>query len=218
MKKYFEILCKVSLFQDINPNDLDAMLSCLLAETAQVEKNEILLMAGEKPKRVGIVLSGRLQVIKESFEGERTIMAILDPCDLFAEALCCAGVQESPVTVIADSDCTVMLVDFQHILQTCSKSCVFHHKLIENMLRVIAEKNLFLQNRMDIVRKKSVREKVLTYLEAFTLKQGRSVTIPLNREEMANYLCVERSALSHELMKMKRDGILSYSKNSFTLF
>lgn len=85
------------------------------------------------------------------------------------------------------------------------------------MLRIIAKKNLFLQDRMDIVRKKSVREKVLTYLEAFTVKQGRSVTIPLNREEMANYLCVERSALSHELMKMKRDGILIYSKNFFTL-
>lgn len=217
MKKYLEILCKVSLFQEIHADDLPAMLSCLSAEIANYQKSEILLLTGEKPERVGIVLSGRLQVIKESLEGERTIMAILEPCDLFAEALCCAGVEESPVTVVTDSNCEVMLLNFPRILQVCSSACLFHHKLIENMLRIIAKKNLFLQDRMDIVRKKSVREKVLSYLEGFAVKQGRAVTIPLNREEMAGYLCVERSALSHELMKMKRDGILLYSKNSFTL-
>lgn len=213
-----EILKNVTLFRDIAAGDLSSMLSCLLAETVRYQKNEILLLTGEKPERVGIVLSGRLQVVKESLEGERTLMAILEPCDLFAEALCCAGVEESPVTVVADSDSEVMLLDFPHILHTCSNSCVFHHKLIENMLRIIANKNLFLQDRMDIVRKRSVREKVSSYLETFAVKQGgRTVTIPLNREEMANYLCVERSALSHELMKMKRDGILQYNKNSFTL-
>lgn len=217
MKKYLEILGKVSLFQEIAADDLSAMLSCLSAETAHYQKNEILLLTGEKPERVGIVLSGRLQVIKESLEGERTIMAILEPCDLFAEALCCAGIEESPVTVVADSHGEVMLLNFPRILQVCSRTCLFHHKLIENMLRIIANKNLFLQDRMDIVRKKSVREKVLSYLEGFAVKQGRAVTIPLNREEMAGYLCVERSALSHELMKMKRDGILQYNKNSFTL-
>lgn len=216
MNQYFELLCKVRLFQDIAPEGLSAMLRCLSAETVRRRKNEILLLTGEKPERAGVVLSGRVQVIKESFEGERTILTVLSPGELYAETLCCAGVRESPVTVVADCDSEVLLLDFPHILHTCGNTCQFHHRLIENMLRIISEKNLFLQDRMDIVRKKSVREKVLTYLGGFALKQGQTVTIPLNREEMANYLCVERSALSHELMKMKRDGILNYQKNSFT--
>lgn len=217
MEKYDDILHQVDLFRKIPTEDLTSMLTCLAAETVNYKKNEIILLAGNKPEYVGILLSGTVRIVKEDYEGNRTIMAALEPGDFFAEALCCAGVEESPVTVTADTDSAVMLLNFPRILHVCPNSCIFHQKLIENMLGIIARKNLFLQNRMGIVRIKSIRKKVLRYLKSFAQKQGRIITVPLNREEMADYLFVDRSALSHELIKMKQDGLIDYKKNIFIL-
>jgi len=217
LKKYFDVLKSVGLFRDIEAADLETMLKCLGTETREVTKNEIILFAGNQPRFVGVVLTGQLYIVRDDYDGNRSLLAFITPGEVFAEALCCAGVQESPVTVIADTDSTVILLSFRRILHTCPNSCVFHTKLIENMLGLIATKNLYLQNRMEIVTLKSIRMKVKSFLESFSSKQGRNITIPFNREELANYLCVERSALSHELMKMKKDGLIDYKKNKFML-
>ncbi|MDR2056120.1 MAG: Crp/Fnr family transcriptional regulator [Desulfovibrio sp.] len=217
MEKYFEVIRSVSLFQGIAPDKLAAMLQCLSADRLEFQKKTLILMAGDKPENIGVVLAGAVHVVKEDLEGKRTILAALCPGELFAEALCCAEVSESPVSVSADSGAAVMLLRFSRILRTCQNSCVFHQKLIENMLAVVARKNLFLQKRMEILALKSVRAKVTSYLSSLAAKQGRSLTLSMNREEMADYLCVERSALSHELMKMKRDGLIRYRKNQFEL-
>jgi len=144
-------------------------------------------------------------------------MAAVTPGEIFAEALCCADVLKSPVTVIADTDSIVMFLSFSRILHICPNSCFFHTKLIENMLRLIADKNLQIQSRMEIVGLKSVRAKVTRYLESFKPKQGQGFAIPFNREELADFLCVERSALSHELARMKKDGLIEYRKNEFVM-
>jgi len=217
MKKYLPVLKSVSLFGDVDADELASMLDCMGAKIKSAEKGSMLLLAGDKPKYVGIVLTGLLHIIHEDYDGNRSLLAVLTPGELFAEALCCAGISESPVTVIADVDSKVMLLGFERILHTCPNSCAFHTKLIENMLRLIALKNLLLQSHMEIISMKSIRAKVMRYIESFVPKQGREVTIPLNREELANYLCVERSALSHELMRMKRDGLIEYKKNKFVL-
>lgn len=217
MKNYFGILKSVGLFKGIDAADLEAMLSCLGAEVKGIHKDEIILLAGEKPRQVGIVLSGQLHILKEDYEGNRALMAAVTPGKVFAEALCCANIDESPVTVVADIDSVVMLLGFKRILHTCPNSCLFHTKLIENMLGLIANKNLQLQKRMEIVGLKSVRMKVTSYLESFVPSQGRNITIPFNREELADFLCVERSALSHELARMKEDGLIEYRKNKFVL-
>lgn len=217
MSAWDDVLKNVSLFEGINPDERASMLACLGVRLAAYEKGEQLLTAGERPEYIGIVLAGQLHVLKEDIDGSRTLLATLTESDLFAEALCCAELEESPVTVLAATDATVMLLQFSRILNTCPNSCAFHQRLVANMLRVVARKNLYLQNRMELVRTRSIRAKVLEYLKGFARKQGGTITIPLNREEMADYLCVERSALSHELARMKRDGLLDYHKNSFTL-
>ena len=219
MKKYFDILSNVALFKGIAPEEFALMRSCMAAETVSYGKGEIVLMAGDRPAFAGVVLSGTLQIVKENYEGIRTLVAHLRPGDYFAEAIYFARVTESPVTVVSDSDAVVMQLNFSHILQTGPDSRELYQKLIENMMEIIAQKNLFLQSRMEIMRIKSVREKVLRYLDSFPLSQdgGNIIEIPLNREEMADYLCVDRSALSHELMKMRRDGIIEYRKNVFKL-
>jgi CRP-like cAMP-binding protein len=209
------ILPPIALFQGID--DLDAMLQCLGAETRRADKDAIILLAGDKPKFVGIVLSGLLHIVREDYDGNRSLMAAIAPGEIFAESLCCAGVEESPVTVIAATNSTVLLLHFERTLRTCSSACESHHKLIENMLRLVANKNLFLQTRIEIMALKSVRAKVLCYLESFGTKRGENFAVPFNREQLADYLCMERRALSHELARMTRDGVIEYRKNRFTL-
>lgn len=217
MKEYFEILKNVGLFSGIEQGELASVLACLGAETAAVKKGEYVLAAGSPVDFVGIVLTGRLHIVREDINGERALIAGLAPGDFFGETLCCAGVAESPVGVLADTDAGIMRLGIRQILETCSKSCPFHTKLIENMLRMLARKNLQLQARMDFLEKKTIRARLMSYFESVAMKQGREFVVPFNREELADFLCVDRSALSRELGKLKSEGIIEYRKNRFAL-
>lgn len=217
MQRYFPVLEKVKLFNDIDEKNLYSILTCLDGKLRDYKKDEFIFRAGDEVNHIGVILIGSAHVLKENIEGDRTIMSILEEGDYFAEALCCAGVKESPVSVQTCSDAAVLLLDFSRILRTCSNSCAFHTKLIENMLYVLADKNITLQNRMEVISQKSLRAKILNYLQAVAQKQGRSMKIPFNREELADFLCVDRSSLSHELSRMKQDGIIDFHKNKFQL-
>lgn len=217
MNKYIEVLKAVSLFNNIYNDELLSMLACLDAKVIRVLKNEYVLCTGNPVDQVGIVLAGQLHIIKEDIDGERAMLAALTTGDFFGEALCCAGVAESPVSVLAETDATVMLLKFRRVLQTCSNSCSFHTKLIANMLQVIAQKNLQLQARMDFLGKKSIRARLLSYFESIAAKQGSSFSIPFNREGLAEFLCIDRSALSRVLASLRQEGVIEYKKNRFTL-
>ena len=217
IKEFSGLIRSVALFKGLELPELETMLACIGAEMKSVRKGGIVLLAGDEPRQVGLVLEGLLHVIREDYNGNRSLLAAAAPGDLFAEALCCAEVSESPVTVTARADSVVELLSFARIISTCPNSCAFHTKLISNMLGLIAGKNLSLQSRMEIVSLKSVRAKVKRYLETLVPAQGRNITIPFNREELADFLCVERSALSHELAKMRKDGLIEYRKNRFVL-
>jgi len=217
MHEFLTLLESVALFDGIEPAELEAVLNCVRAAKKVVRKGRIILLAGDRPKHVGIVLAGQVHVVRDDHDGNRSLLSVLTEGDTFAEALCCAAVAESPVTVIAGLDSTVLLLSFEKIVSTCPTPCSFHRNLISNLLGLIASKNLMLQSHMEIISKKSVRAKVLRFIESFEHERGRAVSIPFSREEMANYLCVERSALSHELARMKKDGLIDYKKNRFVL-
>jgi len=217
MREYLPALEHVKLFGGIDAAGLELMLSCINAKTKVFRKGRIILLAGDKPEHIGIVLKGQLHIVREDYDGNRSLIGVMTPGDVFAEALCFARVEESPVSVIAETDSTVMLLSFERLLHTCPNSCSFHKDLIRNMLEIVARKNLKLQSHMEILSVKSIRAKVLLYFESVSARRGREVAIPLNREEMADYLCVDRSALSHELAKMKNDGLIDYRKNKFVL-
>lgn len=218
MENFYPILQKVVLFEGLDRKELSSILECLQAQRRSYKKGSIILSAGSKPQYVGIVLSGKLHVVKDDRGGSRSILATLAESDIFAEALCCAKVAKSPVSVLCNTDADILLVEFSRILNTCSNACMFHQKLIANMLKIIAQKNLYLQGRMELIQTKSIRDKVLMYLGGFVEKQDSCFTIPHNRQEMADYLNVERSALSHELMRMKKEGLIEYRKDRFILF
>lgn len=218
MMDFKEILTKSSLFHKIDPKDIPLLLECLSARIKQYAKNEMIFMAGEEARSVGIICSGNVRIINEDFFGNRIILANLGEGELFGEAFACSKTEKLPVSAIAVTAGTIMFIDYRKIIHTCSSSCVFHSKLIENMLFVLAEKNIMLNRKVQVLSKRTTREKLIAYLSFCAQKSGkRSFTIPFNRQELADYLCVDRSAMSSELGRLRDEGVLRFDKNRFEL-
>lgn len=218
MKKYLEILKKCPLFDKIGEENLLRMLTCLGAKVDYFDKKYTVFSEGSPAKYIGIVLSGSAQIVQIDYYGNRSILSKIRPSELFAEAFACAEVASLPVSVIADEPCDVMFIDCSHILHTCENGCGFHHQLTYNLMKDLAQKSLLFHQRIEITSKRTTREKLLAYLATEAKKHNsRRFDIPFDRQELADYLEVERSGLSAEISKMKKDGLIDNTKNHFVL-
>ena len=207
------------LFLGIEEPQLALLLECLKAVTRKYRKDEFIFTAGDKPASVGIVLSGGVRILQEDFWGNRAILAHIDPGELFGEAFSCASVNSLPVSVAASEASEIMTLDYQKIVTTCSSACGFHTRLIMNMMRVLAQKNILLTRKLEHLSRRTTREKLLSFLSAQAVAaESTVIQIPFNKTELAEYLCVDRSALSRELSAMRDEGLLRYDKKSFELF
>lgn len=212
------ILDRISLFDGITNIERTSLLNCLQANTKTFVKNQIVLQAQETISYVGIVISGTIQIIKEDLFGNRTIITNITEGNLFGEAFACSKTKTLPVSVLAVTNSVILMFDYKRVLTSCPSSCSFHSKLIENMLRILAEKNILLNQKIEYLSKRTTRDKLITYFSAQATEQkSNTFTIPFNRQELADYLCVERSAMSAELSRMKKEGYLTYQKSTFTL-
>ncbi len=216
MERIYQKIIGNKLFTHISEKDFSSMLTCLGAFEKIYSKNEVILNEGDSINFVGAVLEGAVKIIKTDYDGSEVIIAEVSDGDIFAEVFACAKIFRSPVSIVSASKSRVLFFDYQKIITACSSSCAFHQKLISNMLSVVANKSLYLNRRIDIISKKSLRDKILTYFHYESMGRNR-FTISMNREELANFLCADRSALSNELSKMKKDGLIDYSKNEFVL-
>jgi len=214
--KYISTILCSSLFQGIDQEDVQHLLTCLDMYLEQYHKKDIILFTGDPIKRFGLILTGQVRVLREDTQGNQNIITELGSLDLYAEVFCCAGVPFSPVTVEAKEETVLLSIDYASIIKPCTKSCGYHNRFITNMLGIIAEKTLVLNRRVEILSRRTTREKILCYLEGFQ-ETEQDFKIPFNREELASYLCVDRSALSAELSRMRRDGLLTFYKNKFRL-
>ena len=218
MEKYLPVLSRCRLFDGLNDQDLLAILACLDARVYTVTKNNPILSEGERAAHVGIVLSGSVQIVKEDYYGNRSIVAIAEPGELFGETFACAGLEALPVSVVAMQDSQIMLIDCIRITRSCSNACSFHNQLVLNLLQVVASKNLFFNQKLEILSKRTTRDKLMAYLTGQAkLRGSNSFTIPYDRQALADYLGVERSAMSAEIGKLRKDGIIRSDKNRFTL-
>ena len=206
------------LFDGIDPTDLTGMLGCLGARPISAMKGQPIFREGDPAIHVGIVLSGSVQIIREDFYGNRSIMAHLGPKQLFGESYAFSGVPTLPVSVIADEDTEVLLLDSRRISTCCSNACSFHNRVIFNLLHLVAVNNLVLHQKIQITAKRTTREKLMAYLLSQAKVQGSNAfTIPYDRQELADYLEVDRSGLSAEISKLRREGVLESEKNHFRL-
>jgi len=218
MKKYLRILRKCPLFEGIEDDDLLRMLDCLGAFVEPFDKKYTIMAEGSPSKYIGIVLSGTVQIIQIDYYGNRSILSELGAPAIFAEAFACAEVNSLPVTVIANDPCEVMLIDCAHILHTCENHCGFHQQLIYNLMKDLAEKTLMFHRKIEITSKRSTREKLMTYLmQQAKLFGTNRFEIPFDRQELADYLEVDRSGLSSEISKLRKEGIVESEKNVFEL-
>lgn len=217
MKQYMNLIQRNRLFDGVSFSEFHSMLQCLNAKEYNYKKNEVIVFTGNVIDFVGLVLSGSVKIIKEDRNGNDLLLSEIGVGELFGEAFACAGILSSPVTIISNDNTKVLLFDYHKIITTCQRSCIFHAKLIENMLKIIAHKNLLLNQKIEVIGKRSLREKLLCYLE-YERKGAMEFRISLNREELASYLCADRSAVSNELSKMQRDGLIRYHKNQFVMW
>lgn len=213
-----EAILQSPLMKDVCADDLDKMLCCLDAQRRTFAKDEIIFLAGYPAERVGIVMEGCVQVLREDMFGNRTILARLGAGDLFGEAFACAGVDTLPVSVQAVFNCTVLMLDYRRIATTCTSACAFHNRLIQNMLSILAGKNIALNGKNEVLSARSLRDKLLTYLHRQATEAGsRHFRIPFNRQELADYLSVDRSSLSRELSRLRDEKVLRFNRYDFTL-
>ena len=192
--------------------------NCLGSFQKNYQKDEIILLESNEVRSVGIILSGIVHMVKEDSEGYQTLLVAMKDGELFGESFSCGSHLDAHVSFFAAAPCTVLFLPFHKIIHSCKMSCTFHHRLIENMVQLIGDKNVQLMHKIEVISKKTLREKILTYLQQQTLDQdSRQFTIPLSRLELAKYLCADRSALTRELSYMQKDGLISYEKNTFQL-
>ena len=218
MEKYSVLMQTCPLFAHIDQQNIPALLSCLGASEREYEKGAFIFSAGDSANGVGIVLSGGVLIAQEDYWGNRTLLAHIAPGSLFGESFSCADVGKLPISVIAAEKTQVLLMQAARIVQNCPKTCGYHTELIRNMMRNLATKNVQLTEKIQVITRRTTREKLLSYLSEQAIHAGSShFTIPFNRQELADYLSVERSAMSAELSRMMRDGLIETYRSEFKL-
>ena len=218
MKKYISILKRTQLFAGVGNDEIISMLSCLGARLHTYKNGEYVLRQGEHLSDIIVLVEGNLHIQKDDYWGNRSILGQIAAGEMFGEAYIApeSGALLNDVVAVADS--TVIFFDVKKIITTCSSACRFHTMVVQNMFFAISEKNRKLVQKLGHMSKRSTREKLISFLSEEAKQHNSSnFTIPFNRQQLADFLSVDRSAMSSELCKMRDEGLLEFNKNSFRL-
>lgn len=211
-------LCKTALFRGSSPEEVEAMLACLGAERRQYAKGEMVCRVGDVISSMGVVLRGSLLIQTDDLWGNTAVLDRVGPGQIFGEAYACALGEPLMVDVVAADGSEVLFLNVERVLNVCSNVCGHHNRLVRNLLSISAQKNLALSRKIFHTASKTIRGRLLSYLSDQAVRSGSSTfTIPFNRQQLADYLNVDRSAMSNELGKMQRDNLLRVEKNRFQL-
>ena len=218
MNQYFNTLTQCKLFTGIAPTDIQKVLDCLGAVVKTYDKGNIIFHEGDTTTQFAIVLSGSVQIVNTNYiSGTESIVSTITQGRTFGEVFACAEVP-LPVSAICSEQCQVLMIDCKRLTSSCHNSCQFHNQLIFNLVKAIASNNLLLQQKIEVTSRRTTRDKLLTYLYSCAKQQhSNSITIPYDRQQLADYLNVDRSGLSAEISKLSKENILSYRKNKFVL-
>lgn len=218
MKKYIPILKQTQLFAGVSEDQISAMINCLQAKLLAVQKGEYVFREGESIDKITVLVEGKLLIQKDDFWGNRSIVHIIQVGDLFGEAYVAPKSGAILNDVVAEEDSVVIFFDIRRILTICPSACQFHAMVIQNLFFTISEKNRKLVQKIGHMSKRSTRAKLLSYLSEEAKRQNKSTfTIPFNRQQLADFLSVDRSAMSNELCKMRDEGLIQFDKNKFVL-
>ena len=218
MKPYFTILRRTQLFSGVSDEEISAMLNCLQAKLVSYKKGDYVFRQGEHIDKITVLLEGKLLIQRDDFWGNRSIVHAIGIGEMFGEAYVAPDSGAMLNDVIADEDSVVIFFDVRKIITVCPSGCKFHLKVVQNLFYAISEKNRKLMQKIGHISKRSTRAKLISYLSEESKRQNNSTfTIPFNRQQLADFLSVDRSAMSNELCKMRDEGLLLFEKNRFTL-
>ena len=206
------------LFIGIDREELTSLLPCLNAQKKDFAKGDWILRAGDRISSVGLLLTGSAHIERYDYWGNRHIVTAILPGDIFGESYAASPDSIVNVSAQADENLSVLFLNLSGILHMCSSSCPFHARLIDNLVSLLARRNLALNEKLTYVTQHTLRDKILSYLSAESIRQHSSYfDIPFDRQQLADYLNAERSALSNELSRLKKEGLIDYQKNHFYL-
>ncbi len=218
MKDFLPVLRASQLFSGISEEELTAMLSCLDTRNEDFPREGFVLRAGDTVESIGLVLSGSVLIIQEDIWGNRNILSRAGPGQTFAAAYACAPGAVLNASVLAETPVTVMFLNVKRILNVCPSACGHHSRIIRNLLSELAEKNLRFSEKLTHMGQRTTRAKIMSYFSAEAQRLGKyEFDIPFSRQQLADYLGVERSGLSLELGKMRGEGLLDFHKSHFVL-
>ena len=218
MEEYFDLLSASPLFAGITREELGSMLQCLGAKVLEIAKGDPVFLEGDAAGFIGVVLEGSVQIVQEDYFGSRSVIHHSGPGDIFAEAFSFTGLDAMPVSSYAVKNSRIMLLACRRMMTVCSNACGFHNHLVKNLLELVSRKNLMLNRKIRYMSQKTTREKLLAYLADQAKAAGSpEFTIPFDRQALADYLSVERSAMSAEIGKLKKDGLLDCKGSWFRL-
>ena len=218
MEKFIPVLKRTKLFAGVGEEDIVSMLSCLGARLCAYKKGEYVLRQGERLSDILVLVEGSLHIQKDDYWGNRSILGHIGVGEIFGEAYTAPESGTLLNDVIAVERSTVFFFDVKRVISTCSSACRFHTMVVQNLFFAISEKNRGLVQKLDYMSRRTTREKLISYLSEEAKKQNSaSITIPFNRQQLADYLSVDRSAMSNELCRMRDEGLLEFEKNRFRL-
>lgn len=218
MKKYIPVLKRTKLFSGVGEDDIASLLSCLGARKKEYKKGEYILREGEHISDIFILVEGKIHIQKDDYWGNRSILSVISVGEMFGEGYAAPESGALLNDVVAVEDSSVIFFDVKRILTTCSSACRFHNMIVQNMFFAISDKNRKLVQKLGHMSGRTTRAKLISYLSEEAKRQGSSAfTVPFNRQQLADYLCVDRSAMSNELCKMRDEGMIRFEKSRFEL-
>lgn len=218
MKKYIPVLKRTKLFSGVGEEDIASLLSCLGARKKEYKKGEYILREGEHISDIFILVEGKIHIQKDDYWGNRSILSVISVGEMFGEGYAAPESGALLNDVVAVEDSSVIFFDVKRILTTCSSACRFHNMIVQNMFFAISDKNRRLVQKLGHMSGRTTRVKLISYLSEEAKRQGSSAfTVPFNRQQLADYLCVDRSAMSNELCKMRDEGMIKFEKSRFEL-
>ncbi len=219
MEQYMFILRNSPLFQGMTEEEILSVLHCVNASILHRKKGEYIFRVGDSTESMGLVLRGAMLSLQEDLWGHRNIIHRIGVGEYFAEPFAAMPGSVLNVSVVADEDSEIMLLNMGRLLKTCPNACAYHNRLVQNLVSVMARRVMNLNEKITHMAKRSTREKLLSYLSAESMRQGKfSFSIPYDRQQLADYLSVERAAMSVELSKLQKEGYLKTNRNHFELF
>ncbi len=211
-QKWLETLTNCALFQEIPMTQLGEMLNCLQPRLVNyAQKNNVVAIEGERCEAIGAVLEGEVAVTKENPAGTRVIMTKLGQGELFGEIIAFSAKRAWPATVVTARPSVIILIPVEKIVGNCTRQCASHRQMIINMLRIVSQRALLLNKKVNYLSIKSLRGKISAFLlEQYKMNGQNTFILPLNRQECADFLNVSRPALSREMSRMRDEGIIEF--------